>query len=106
MADMDVDRAGGGHRNSHQGNNRKRRYRGVYESWIGEGASVVATEANYGADDDEVERRPQRRRYEEPVASRLRREITAIAKNVRTVWITSQYTVANAIVIDYANTSG
>jgi hypothetical protein len=36
-----------------------------------------------GADDDEVERRPQRRRYEEPVASRLRRELVVIAENVK-----------------------
>ncbi|KAF2418659.1 cap binding protein [Tothia fuscella] len=33
-------------------------------------------------DDIERERRPARRRYEEPIASRLRREIVAIAENV------------------------
>jgi hypothetical protein len=42
-------------------------------------------EADIGIDDDDNDRdrRPQRRRYEEPVASRLRRELVAIAENVR-----------------------
>jgi nuclear cap-binding protein subunit 1 len=32
--------------------------------------------------DDEFDRRPPRRRYEEPVASRLRRELMVIAEEV------------------------
>jgi hypothetical protein len=49
----------------------------------GVGRHVFSVKAYIGTDDDEVERRPQRRRYEEPVASRLRRELVVIAENVR-----------------------
>ena len=37
--------------------------------------------ANNIADDDDYDRRPTRRRYEEPVASRLRRELVVIAES-------------------------
>ena len=73
MADFDRRQRGG----RGQFNNRKRRYRGraseLYAAlWI----KLTKTE------DDDYDRRPQRRRYEEPLSVTLRKQVLSIAESV------------------------
>ncbi len=79
MADYDRRRRGGGGGGGGGGqfNNRKRRYRGTSYS-----ADRILI-SDYMADDDFEDRRPQRRRYEEPLASTLRKQVLSIAESVR-----------------------
>lgn len=73
MADYDRrPRRGGG-----QFNNRKRRYRGMDDNLTRESTANV-----YLSDDDFDDRRPMRRRYEEPLSVKLRKQVLSIAESV------------------------
>ena len=73
MADYDRrPRGRGGYFN----NNRKRRYRGRQIRMVG--CRILTTRV----EDDDYDRRPQRRRYEEPLATSLRKQILSIAESV------------------------
>ena len=75
----DYDRRNSGHRGGF--NNRKRRYRGTNWTML---AQSEDPRANYlPIEDDDYDRRPQRRRYEEPLHERLRKQLLAIAESVR-----------------------
>jgi nuclear cap-binding protein subunit 1 len=63
-------------------NNRKRRYRGncygaLSQAWC----KGIETRLTASADEDDYDRRPQRRRYEEPLAVRIRKQLLAIAES-------------------------
>jgi nuclear cap-binding protein subunit 1 len=60
------------------GGGRKRRYRGEYVS------SFRFTKLTIQfADDEDYDRRPQRRRYEEPLFVQVRRQLLTLAESVR-----------------------
>lgn len=59
-------------------NNRKRRYRG--ETIFRGRESTGLTE---WTDEDDYDRRPQRRRYEEPLSVTLRKQVLSIAESVQ-----------------------
>ena len=91
----DIDRRPGGFR-GHQ-NNRKRRYRGTLLGHPSLRSSIPRSlplfplddsrQADTGLlctpDDDDFDQRAQRRRYEEPVSARLRRQLLGITESVR-----------------------
>ena len=70
----DYDRRTGGSRGGY--NNRKRRYRG--NSLLARTGGL----ADLDADDDEYDRRPQRRRYEEPLHLKIRKQLLSVAESV------------------------
>ena len=72
----DYDRRNGGPRGSY--NNRKRRHRGSCSCYI-----TSLSKLTLGADDDEVDRRQQRRRYEEPLHIKVRKQLLGVAESVR-----------------------
>lgn len=72
----DYDRRNGGNRGGY--NNRKRRYRG--EDSRSALCSVVG--ADQSLEDDDNDRRPQRRRYEEPTHVKVRKQLLGIAESV------------------------
>lgn len=72
----DYDRRPRGGRGSYNSNNRKRRYRGWHRMLEPPRIRLKLI------DDDDFDRRPQRRRYEEPVAVTLRKQILSIAESV------------------------
>ena len=45
----------------------------------------VAPCTDFGIDDDESDRRPQRRRYEEPLNVKVRKQLLSLAESVRPV---------------------
>ena len=59
-------------------NNRKRRYRGeLCQGAGGQGFGLTSQ------DDDDYDRRPQRRRYEEPPVVKIRKQLLSIAESVQ-----------------------
>jgi hypothetical protein len=81
MEDLDVNRD----RSTQRPHNwRKRRHRGKdFNSLETQCPQHQVTSAhNNSEDDDSYDRRPQRRRYEQPIAARLRRELLALGENV------------------------
>ena len=79
----DHDRRNGGSRGAYQ--NRKRRYRGrLAHAHTPPPLFCSPHQADvYGlVEDDDYDRRPQRRRYEEPVYVRLRKELLGLAESV------------------------
>jgi hypothetical protein len=81
MDDLDINRD----RSAQRGHNqRKRRHRGkAYHLLQAECAQYgVASAHDSSEDDDGYDRRPQRRRYEQPIAARLRRELLVLGENV------------------------
>lgn len=76
MADYDH-RSRGGRGGYNQ--NRKRRYRGILKPVIifgrGRGWQIHVT------DEDDYDRRPQRRRYEEPLSTKVRKQLLGIAES-------------------------
>ena len=86
MNDLDIRHDGGSHYNGRQrGNNYNPRKRGrgtaaVLSQRCLSIADILATE-----EDDTPDRRPRRRRYEQPIAARLRTEILKIADDVRKI---------------------
>ena len=81
MDDLDINRDRGAQRPH---NWRKRRYRGkAYDRLEAECARHGDASAyDSSEDDDGYDRRPLRRRYEQPVAARLRRELLVLGENV------------------------
>ena len=86
MADFDRrPRRGGGrpyhnnHNNYNNNNNRKRRYQG--KLLVGRIGMLYGL--TLSSDDDFEDRRQQRRRYEEPLAVTLRKQILSLAESVR-----------------------
>ena len=81
MDDLDINRDKGTQR-AH--NWRKRRHRGKDDgrSTIERERHRDASAHNSSEDDDGYDRRPQRRRYEQPIAARLRRELLVLGENV------------------------
>lgn len=85
MADYDRRPRGNG---GGYGGNRKRRYRGEFVAWE---ASIDLTSTRLpretiltysgNKDEDDFDRRPQRRRYEEPLSSRMRKQLLSIAES-------------------------
>ena len=77
------DRRNGGSRGGYQ--NRKRRFRGrlapvhLPSDCL---CSPRQADLHAPAEDDDYDRRPQRRRYEEPVYVRLRKELLGLAESV------------------------
>ena len=71
------DRSNGGHRGGY--NNRKRRYRGKISiiPWQWQRPDMAILE------DDDYDRRPQRRRYEEPAHIKVRKLLLGIAESVQ-----------------------
>ena len=72
----DYDRRNGGPRGGY--NNRKRRHRGSRSCYL-----TTLCKLTLGADDDEVDRRQQRRRYEEPLHIKIRKQLLGVAESVR-----------------------
>lgn len=72
----ELDRRNGSGRGGYS--NRKRRYRGRVLSSL-----YFLYELIEGTDDDEFDRRPQRRRYEEPLDVKVRKQLLSIAESVR-----------------------
>lgn len=72
----DYDRRNGGPRGGY--NNRKRRHRGTWSCSL-----TTLSKLTLGADDDEVDRRQQRRRYEEPLHIKVRKQLLGVAESVR-----------------------
>lgn len=83
MADYDrrPRRGGGGGGGGGHFNNRKRRYRGMTTN-AGPRSQRFRCSDRF-TDDDFDDRRPQRRRYEEPLAVTVRKQVLAIAESVR-----------------------
>jgi hypothetical protein len=81
MDDLDINRDRGAQR-AH--NWRKRRYRGKNcDRSEAEGAQYRDASAHDSSEDDDgYDRRSQRRRYEQPIAARLRRELLVLGENV------------------------
>ena len=71
----DYDRRTGGPRGGY--NNRKRRHRGSRSRHL-----PTLCKLTLGADDDEVDRRQQRRRYEEPLHIKVRKQLLGVAESV------------------------
>jgi len=78
MDDLDINRDRGAQR-AH--NSRKRRHRGKDYDRL-PAAEFPASAHDSPEDDDGYDRRPQRRRYEQPIAARLRRELLVLGENV------------------------
>lgn len=77
------DRRNGGSRGGYQ--NRKRRYRGRLAHLLrplGLLCSPCQADVHAPVEDDDYDHRPQRRRYEEPVYVRLRKELLGLAESV------------------------
>lgn len=72
----DYDRRNPASRGSHN-NNRKRRYRGIAPNPF-----TCQELTSLPLDDDEHDRRPQRRRYEEPLPVKVRKQLLGIAESV------------------------
>ena len=72
----DYDRRNGGSRGGY--NNRKRRHRGSWSFYL-----TTLSKLTFGADEDEVDRRQQRRRYEEPLHIKVRKQLLGVAESVR-----------------------
>ena len=72
----DYDRRNGGSRGGY--NNRKRRYRGTHILKT----PPLLRPADLNTDDDEYDRRPQRRRYEEPLHLKVRKQLLGVAESV------------------------
>ena len=71
----EYDRRNGGHRGGY--NNRKRRYRGkIYHDHRHDSFLTLR------AEDDDYDRRPQRRRYEEPLHLKIRKQLLSVAESV------------------------
>lgn len=86
---------GGGGGGGGQFNNRKRRYRGTNPFLKDPSVTfLIRTE------DDYDDRRPQRRRYEEPLAVSLRKQVLSIAENVCELRAFYVHFVANCLVAD------
>ena len=84
---------------------RKRRYRGQYTNVNGGFLSVIllAVCSCFLTDDDDYDRRPQRRRYEEPLVARIRRLLFTIAESVRLPYI---YTIGRLETLRLYDTDG
>lgn len=74
----DYDRRNGSSRGGF--NNRKRRYRGNTLE-----IPRTSLKAKVGLDEDEFDRRPQRRRFEEPLQVKVRKQLLGIADSVSTL---------------------
>ena len=73
----DYERRNNGYRGG--GGGRKRRYRGEQSP---EGLFLRAADQEPFPDDEDYDRRPQRRRYEEPLFVQVRRQLLTIAESV------------------------
>lgn len=73
----DVDRRHNNYRGGGSFHNRKRRYRGRRLCWTWTRALLT------DVDDDDYDRRPQRRRHEEPINIKLRKQLLGLAESVR-----------------------
>jgi len=84
MDDLDINRERGAQRAP---NSRKRRHRGkdYYHLQTECAQHRYASAYDSSEDDDGYDRRPQRRRYEQPIAARLRRELLVLGENVRSI---------------------
>lgn len=75
------------HHGQRGGYNRKRRYRGgSFLSFLFAALYTLSTDrvltVNSIIDDDDFDRRQQRRKYEEPLAAKVRRQLLTIAESV------------------------
>jgi nuclear cap-binding protein subunit 1 len=62
-------------------NNRKRRYRGKSNSTNSQNFQPEHEADNTPLDEEDYDRRPQRRRYEEPLAVKVRKQLLSIAES-------------------------
>lgn len=87
---------------------RKRRYRGAYGLYLEKQRGInnkgceqeifKLTEDAFSTDDDDFDRRAQRRKYEEPLSTKVRKQLLMIADSVRTL---PQTLLSPALATDY-----